>query len=77
MDDGFAPLPKSVDVEHFKACLNNLHPNIKYTIEPATTEVYNAKTIQKLSFLDITVILHEDNMIETEIYYIPSGHETL
>ena len=38
-------------------------------------EIYyiNQNKVQTLSFLDIKIIIHEDNSIETDIYYKPNN----
>ena len=69
MDDGFTPLHQSIDTVLFKNCLNSMHPRIRYTIEPARKTVTENENVQTINFLDITIILHENNEIETEIYY--------
>ena len=70
MDDGITLLPKSLCKQQFLSCLNDLHPSIKFTIGNAkqvSDEYYmNAQVIE---FLDISVILKDDNTIETDIYY--------
>lgn len=65
MDDGFLPWNNQYDIEIFKKLLNNMHPMITFTIEPS--RLYNNQ--QYINFLDVTVILHPDGKIETDIYY--------
>ena len=65
MDDGFLIWPCHLDINIFINILNDLHPNIKYTIEAGQ----NSGNQQSLNMLDITVILHDNRTIETEIYY--------
>ena len=67
MDDGFVPLPKMVDESVFLNCLNLLHKDINFTLEPG--EIDNVNKTQTISFLDIKIIKHDDNNIETEIFY--------
>ena len=69
MDDGFSPLPNNVSIELFINCLNEMHPCIKFTYEKAKLQEQDGKKQQILNFLDVTVILNEDNTIETDIYY--------
>ena len=70
MDDGFSFWPKDLDLEYFSSRLNNLHPAIEYTFQKAKLIQSNyCQAYQVLSFLDIEVILHSDNIIETDIYY--------
>ena len=69
MDDGFIFWPKHLDFNSFSICLNNLHPAIKYTFEKAKVIVENSESCQVINFLDVSVILHSDRTIETDIYY--------
>ena len=73
MDDGFIFWPEHLNFEHFKMCLNNMHPSIKFTFEKSEIVYQNGKKTQILNFLDIKVILHEDSTIETDIYYKPTN----
>ena len=69
MEDGFIFWPKHLDFNSFSICLNNLHPAIKYTFEKAKVIVENSACRQVINFLDVSVILHSDRTIETDIYY--------
>ena len=69
MDDGSTILPNSVDCNTFLSCLNNLHPSIVFTLEAAIFIEREGKMIQKLDFLDITVILNNEGVIETDVHY--------
>ena len=70
MDDGFIPWPSIADINIFKDLLNNLDENIEFTLEKATKYASeDGNTMQKLNFLDITVILHHNGKIETDIFY--------
>ena len=73
MDDGTTMLPPSIECDTFLNCLNNLHPAIEYTLEPAIRTVINGESVHILNFLDITVILHDDGTIETDIFYKPTN----
>ena len=53
----------------FLHCLNSLHPNINFTLEPARRTVINGRRAQCLDFLDITIILYDDRKVETDIHY--------
>ena len=46
-----------------------MHLAIKYTFEKAKVIVENSESFQVINFLDISVILHSDRTIETDIYY--------
>ena len=69
MDDGFIFWRKHLDFNSFSICLNNLHPAIKYTFEKAKVIVENSEYCQVINFLYVSVILHSDRTIETDIYY--------
>ncbi len=69
IDDGFTPWPRRLDVNKFVEAINNLHPDIKFTIEKSTKETRNGQNVQVLNFLDVQVLLFEDGKIETDIYY--------
>ena len=73
MDDGSTLLPKTIKHDKFLSCLNNLNPDIVFTIEPATNTIIDCKPVQKLNFLDITIILYENGKIETDIHYKPTN----
>ena len=65
IDDGFILLKSTIDIYVLTNILNNLHPMIKFTVEPGkqTTDQ------QEINFLDIMVILNRNGTIETDIYY--------
>ena len=73
MDDGFIFWPLKLNFENFKICLNNMHPSINFTFEEPEIYYINQNKVQTLSFLDIKIILHEDNSVETDIYYKPTN----
>ena len=56
-----------------KTCLNNMHPSIKFTFEEPKVINENEKKRQVLNFLDVKIILHEGNLVETDIYYKPTN----
>lgn len=65
MDDGFLIWPKYLDIKTFITALNSLDPNIKFTVDRG--EYIDNKQI--INMLDITIILHDSKVIETEIFY--------
>ena len=70
MDDGFIFWPKHLDCEYVSTCPNNLHHAIKYTFKTGKLiQIDHSQPYQVLNFLDIEVILHSDNTVETDIYY--------
>ena len=54
-------------------CLSNLHPAINYTFEKAKVIVQNSEPCQVINFLDVSVILHPDCTIETDVFYKDSN----
>ena len=69
MDDGFNFWPLKLNFEKFKRCLNNMHLSIKFTFKNPEIIYENEKKIQVLNFLDVKIILHEDNSSKTDIYF--------
>ena len=59
--DGISPLSIEVDINSFLWLLNHLHPRIVFTIEDTSESAYNGDLVQKLNFLDITIIFHPWN----------------
>ena len=50
-----------------------MHPSIKFTFENREIIYENEKKVQVLNFLDVKIILHEGNSVETDIYYKPTN----
>ena len=73
MDDGFIFWPLNFNFKKFKTCLNDMHPSIKFTFENREIIYENEKKVQVLNFLDVKIILHEGNSVETDIYYKPTN----
>ena len=71
MDDGFTFWPLKLNFENFKTCLNNMHLSIKFAFGSSETIYENKKKVKVLKFLDVKIIWHEDNSVETDIYYKP------
>ena len=71
MDDGFIFWSLKVIKGNFKTCLNNMHPPIKFMFENSEIIYESEKKVQVLNFLDVKIILHEDNSVGTNIYYKP------
>ena len=73
MNDGFIFWSLKLNFENFKTCLNTMHPSIKFTFENLEIIYENEKKVQILNLLDVKIILHEDNSVETDIYYKPTN----
>ena len=67
MDDSFLPWHSALDLHALKNVLNNLHPTIKFTVELAKFDKFSKTS--DTNFLDITVLLHENGYVETDIFY--------
>ena len=50
-----------------------MHRSIKFPFEIPEIIYENEKKVQVLNFLDVTIILHEDNLVETDIYRKPTN----
>ena len=50
-----------------------MHPSIKFKFENPEIIYGNEKKVQVLNFLDVKIILHENNSVETDIYYKPTN----
>ena len=66
MDDGFIFCPLKLYFENSKTYLNNMHSSIKFAFEKPEIIYENKKKVQVSNFLDVKIILHEDNTVETE-----------
>ena len=66
-DDGLVQWHSALDLNALKNVLNNLHPNIKFTQEPRKFDNFSKRLV--ISFLGITVLLHENGDVETDIIY--------
>ena len=49
-----------------------MHPSVKFMFEKPEIIYENEKKVQALNFLDVKIILHKDNSVETDIYYKPT-----
>ena len=65
VNDGFILWPKHLDIDKFIEILNQLHPSIRFTIVKGTEE----NGLQTNTFLDIKIIKHMDNTLETVIFF--------
>ena len=49
-----------------------MYPSIKFTFENPEIIYEKEKKVQVLNFLDVNIILHGDNSVETNVYYKPT-----
>ena len=55
-----------------------MYTSIKFTFEKQEFIYENEKKVQVLNFLDVKIIWHEDNSVETDIYYkVTNTHDYL
>ena len=71
MDDGFVLWPKNANIDIFRKLLNELHSSLKFTVEKGKNSCeQNFDTFaQVLNFLDVSIILHQNGRLETDIFY--------
>ena len=63
--------PKSANIDVFRELLNKLDPSFKFTVEKAKNcceQNFNTFA-QVLNFLDVSIILHQNGRLETDIFY--------
>ena len=71
-------MPSNIDV--FRELLNELHPSLKFTVEKGkySCEQNFDTFVQVLNFLDLSIILHQNGPLETDIFYKETNsHEYL
>lgn len=72
MDDGIVFLPLEISKNTFLQLLNEMHRDIVFTLEDS--EMVSGS--QKLNFLDLSILLHEDGKIDRDIFYkITNTHD--
>ena len=71
MDDGFALWPKNANIDVFRELLNELHPLLKFIVEKGkNSREKNFNTFKPvLNFLDVSITLHQNGRLETDIFY--------
>ena len=78
MDDCFVPWRKLISISTCIVLLTNLNDNITNTVEQAKYYYSENENNQKLNFLDIMIILHNNGKIDTDIFYrITNTHNYL
>ena len=56
----------ALNLNALKNVLNNLHPTIKFRVESAKFDKFSKTLV--INFLDITVLLHENGHVETDVF---------
>ena len=69
MDDGFVLWLKNANINVFRELLIELHPLLKFTVERGESGCQQNFDIfvQVLIFLDVSIILHQNRRLETDI----------
>ena len=75
IDDGFLPWHSALDLSVLKDVLNNAHPNIKFTAGPAKFDNFSKTLV--INFLDITVLLHRNGYVQTDIFHDKTNCPTI
>ena len=73
MDDDFIFFPLKLNLENIKTCLNKTHSSMIFPFEKPEIIYKSNNKVQVSSFLDVKTILHEENPVETDIYYKPTN----
>ena len=69
MDDGIVFLPICIAKTTFLDLLNEMDSSLQFTLEDSRIVNINNEEVQKIDFLDISIMLYKDGTIETDIYY--------
>ena len=73
MDDGIVFLPWTACKDTFLALLNEMDPSIKFTLENTEQVQYHSRTMERLNFLDLSIILDDQGAIHTDVHYKPTN----
>ena len=62
---------KNANIDVFRELLNEIHPSLKFTVEKGknTCEQNFDTFVQVLNILDVSIILHQNGRLETDIFY--------
>ena len=71
IDDDFIFLPLKLNFENIKTCLNNADSTMKFIFQKPEILYENKNKVQVSNFLDVKIILRDENSVETDIYYKP------
>ena len=73
MDDGIVFLPAHICKKNFLSILNGMDPSIVFTLEESESILLKGKRAEKLNFLDICIMIDQDDCIHTDIFYKPTN----
>ena len=71
MDNSFVLWPKNANIDVFRELHNELHTSLKFTVEKGkrNCEQNFDMFVQVLNFLYVSIILHQNGRLETDILY--------
>ena len=80
MDDGLVLRPKNANIDVFSKVLNEQHLSLKSAVEKGKNsckqnfDIVQVLILYKFSnFLDVSIILHQNSRLETDIFYIETN----
>ena len=73
MDDGIVFLPWHICKDKFLALLNEMHPSIIFTLEHSSKTKFMGKMVERLNFLDLSIMVEENGTTHTDVYYKPTN----
>ena len=73
MDDGIVFLPWHICKDKFLALLNEMHPSIVFTLEHSSKVRFMGKIVERLNFLDLSIMVEENGTTHTDVYYKPTN----
>ena len=73
MDDGIVFLPWHICKDKFLALLNGMDPSIVFTLEHSSRIWFKNKLVERLNFLDLSIMVEADGTTHTDVYYKPTN----
>lgn len=73
MDDGIVFLPEHICKDSFLSILNEMDNSIVFTLEESETVLFKNREVEKLNFLDLSVMVDKDGTTYTDVYYKPTN----
>ena len=73
MDDGIVFLPWHICKDKFLALLNEMDQSIVFTLEHSEKTLFKNKEVERLNFLDLSIMVEEDGTTHTDVYYKPTN----
>jgi hypothetical protein len=73
MDDGIVFLPDHICKDTFLAILNEMDSSIVFTLEESEKTFFKNKEVEKLNFLDLSIMVDQDGITYTDVFYKPTN----